>query len=49
MGLLEMKMVIFVVATKLVGMGETIETSLGTGKRYDTCIGGNNVDIYTNW
>ena len=38
-----------VVATKLVEMGQTIETSLGTGKRYDTCIGGNNVDIYTNW
>ena len=38
-----------VVATKLVEMGKTIETSLGTGKRYDTCNGDNIVDIYTNW
>ena len=37
------------VATKLVGMGQTINTSLGMGKRYDTCEGGNIVDIYTNW
>ena len=38
-----------VVATNLVEKGKTIETSLGTGKRYDTCAGNNNVDIYTNW
>ena len=38
-----------VVATKLVKMGETIETSLGTGKRYDTCGSNNVVDIYTDW
>ena len=24
-------------------------TSLGTGKRYDTCNTPNTVDIYTNW
>ena len=38
-----------VVATKLVEMGETIDTSLGTGKRYDTCSSNNIVDIYTDW
>ena len=37
------------VATTLVGMGETIQTSLGMGKRYDTCNVVNVVDIYTNW
>lgn len=37
------------VATKLVNMGETINTSLGTGKRYDTCTPTDVVDIYTNW
>ena len=37
------------VATKLVSMGETIETSLWMGKRYDTCSGNDIVDIYTNW
>ena len=37
------------VATKLVPMGSTIQTSLGMGKRYDTCGGSNIVDIYTNW
>ena len=37
------------VATKIVPKGQTINTSLGMGKRYDTCGGGNTVDIYTNW
>ena len=37
------------VATKLVEMRRKIETSLGMGKRYDTCSGDNIVDIYTNW
>ena len=37
------------VATTLVKMGATIETSLGMGKRYDTCGASNTVDIYTNW
>lgn len=37
------------VATNLVKMGETIDTSLGMGKRYDTCGGNDIVDIYTNW
>ena len=30
-------------------MNEKIETSLGIGKRYDTCGGNDIVDIYTNW
>lgn len=38
-----------VVATKLVDKGETIETSLGTGKRYDSCGSNDVVDIYTDW
>ena len=37
------------VATKLVKMYATIQTSLGMGKRYDTCGGADIVDIYTNW
>ncbi len=37
------------VATTLVGMGQQIATSLGPGKRYDTCNTPNTVDIYTNW
>ena len=37
------------VATTLVGMGQQIATSLGPGKRYDTCKTPNTVDIYTNW
>ena len=37
------------VATKIVPKGSTIDTSLGMGKRYDTCKGDNIVDIYTNW
>ena len=37
------------VATTLVGMGQEIATSLGQGKRYDTCKTPNTVDIYTNW
>ena len=37
------------VATTLVGMGQEIATSLGTGVRYDTCSTPNTVDIYTNW
>ena len=37
------------VATKLVGMGFKINTSLGMGKRYDTCSPNDVVDIYTNW
>ena len=37
------------VATTLVKMGQTIKTSLGMGKRYDTCPTANIVDIYTNW
>ncbi len=37
------------VATLLVGMGQTIQTSLGMGKRYDTCGGADVVDIYTDW
>ena len=37
------------VATKLVKMYATIQTSLGMGKRYDTCGGSDIVDIYTNW
>jgi hypothetical protein len=37
------------VATTLVKMGEKINTSLGMGKRYDTCGVANTVDIYTNW
>ena len=37
------------VATTLVEKGQTIETSLGTGKRYDTCETANTVDIYTDW
>ena len=38
-----------VVATTLVKMGEIIETSLGMGKRYDTCNIADTVDIYTDW
>lgn len=37
------------VATQLVDEGEIIETSLGTGKRYDYCSEPNTVDIYTDW
>ena len=37
------------VATTLVPMGATIDTSLGMGKRYDTCPTANTVDIYTDW
>ena len=37
------------VATSLVKMGETIETSLGMGKRYDTTYYTDLVDIYTSW
>ena len=37
------------VATTLVKMGEKIQTSLGIGKRYDTCNIANTVEIYTNW
>ena len=37
------------VATTLVKMGEKIQTSLGMGKRYDTCYIANTVEIYTNW
>ena len=37
------------VATTLVSMGQTINTSLGMGKRYDTCGVANTVDIYTDW
>ena len=37
------------VATTLVGMGQEIATSLGPGKRYDTCNTPNTVDIYTDW
>lgn len=37
------------VATLLVEKGEKINTSLGMGKRYDTCRSPNLVDIYTNW
>ena len=37
------------VATKLVAMRSKINTSLGMGKRYDTCVDSNVVDIYTNW
>ena len=37
------------VATTLVAMGKKINTSLGMGKRYDTCGVANTVDIYTNW
>ena len=37
------------VATKLVSKGDEIETSLGMGKRYDSCEGEDIVDIYTNW
>ena len=37
------------VATLLVKMGEKIQTSLGMGKRYDTCGAADVVDIYTNW
>ena len=38
-----------VVRTLLVPMGETINTILGMGKRYDTVTVANLVDIYTNW
>ena len=38
-----------VVATKLVAMRKKINTSLGMGKRYDTCKGNDVVDIYTDW
>ena len=37
------------VATTLVKMGAKIKTSLGMGKRYDTCGDANTVDIYTDW
>ena len=37
------------VATTLVGTGQPIATSLGPGKKYDTCNTPNTVDIYTNW
>ncbi len=37
------------VATTLVPMETNINTSLGMGKRYDTCGIANVVDIYTNW
>ena len=37
------------VATTLVAMGQQINTSLGMGKRYDTCGVADTVDIYTNW
>jgi len=37
------------VATTLVDDGEIIATSLGTGKRYDSCDEDNVVDIYTDW
>lgn len=38
-----------VVASDVVGKGSVVETSLGTGKVYDTGVGHNGVDIYTNW
>ena len=38
-----------IVATTLVKMGETIETSLGMGKRYDFTSFADLVNIYTNW
>ena len=37
------------VATTLVGMNRSIQTSIGKGKRYDTCPTPNIVDIYTDW
>ena len=38
-----------VVALPSGNKGQTVETSLGTGKCYDTNAGGDAVDIYTNW
>ena len=38
-----------IVATTLVKMGGLIQTSLGMGKRYDTCSVANTVEIYTYW
>lgn len=37
------------VATPQGNKGAIVETSLGTGKVYDTNAGGDSVDIYTNW
>ena len=37
------------VRTTLVKMEETIKTSIGMGKRYDTSNIANTVEIYTNW
>ena len=31
------------------GKGTVVETSLGTGKVYDTGSGKGNIDIYTDW
>lgn len=38
-----------VVATPQGNKGAIVETTLGTGKVYDTNAGGDSVDIYTNW
>jgi len=38
-----------VVALPSGNKGQIVETSLGTGKCYDTNPGGNSIDIYTNW
>ena len=37
------------VATTLVKMGDLIQTSLGMGKRHDTCSTAQTVEILTNW
>jgi len=37
------------VATTLVAMNKSIQTSCGKGKRYDTCGTPNVVDLYVDW
>lgn len=38
-----------VIASDILPKGSITETSLGTGKVYDTGVGHSGVDIYTNW
>lgn len=38
-----------VIASDILPKGSITETSLGTGKVYDTGVGHSGVDIYTDW